>query len=336
MCRDGIDQAMTWLLELEALDFELHELVDNVAELMAIRAQAKGLELACHIAPDVPTHLVGDPHRLRQVLTNLMGNAIKFTAQGGVVLHVTNEPDAPVAGRLRFAVSDTGIGIPPDKASAIFESFMQADASITRQYGGTGLGLTISKKLVELMGGAIGVESAVGQGSTFWVELVQVVGPVARYEQRPDGSAPSAPDAPRRTRTLLYVEDNLSNLELVQRILSRRPEVKLLVAMQGRLGLDLASQHRPDLILLDLHLPDMRGEEVLRRLRATPETQRIPVVVISADATQGQIERLRAAGAQAYLTKPLDVKRLLTILDETLTGPPQAESGSTGGARTHP
>jgi CheY-like chemotaxis protein/nitrogen-specific signal transduction histidine kinase len=310
----------------------VQEVVEESLDLVTPLAAERGIRLSSELVQTFDGHVLADRQRLKQVLLNLLSNAVKYNREGGSVAVACEEVPQ---GRLRLMVRDTGLGLPPEMLDRLFTPFERLGAERT-EVEGTGIGLVLSKRLVELMGGAIGVESAVGQGSTFWVELVQVVGPVARYEQRPDGSAPSAPDAPRRTRTLLYVEDNLSNLELVQRILSRRPEVKLVAAMQGRLGLDLASQHRPDLILLDLHLPDMRGEEVLRRLRATPETQRIPVVVISADATQGQIERLRAAGAQAYLTKPLDVKRLLTILDETLTGPPQVESASTRGARTHP
>jgi len=168
------------------------------------------------------------------------------------------------------------------------------------------------------MGGGIGVESQLGQGSTFWVELAlaQPVPNVYQHE-RVETRLPDT-QQPRSTRTVLYIEDNLSNLELIQRILANRPEIKLLWAMQGRLGLDLASQHRPDLILLDMNLPDIPGEEVLRRLRDMPETRWLPVVVISADATQERIDGALAVGARAYLTKPLDIRRLLELMDETL------------------
>jgi len=168
------------------------------------------------------------------------------------------------------------------------------------------------------MGGGIGVESHLGQGSTFWVELA-LAQPVPNVYQhgRVETRVPDT-QQPRPTRTVLYIEDNLSNLELIQRILANRPEIKLLWAMQGRLGLDLASQHRPDLILLDMNLPDIPGEEVLRRLRDMPETRWLPVVVISADATQERIDGALAVGARAYLTKPLDIRRLLELMDETL------------------
>ena len=155
-------------IELEDIDFDLRELLDNVCELLAVRAHEKRLELACRIMPDVPTNLRGDPNRLRQILTNLVGNAIKFTETGEVVLRVEREPSDSGSECLQFAISDTGIGIPKEKLARVFESFAQVDASTTRQYGGTGLGLTIAKYLVQLMGGRIWVKSKVGEGSTFY------------------------------------------------------------------------------------------------------------------------------------------------------------------------
>lgn len=155
-------------LELEEIAFNLHDAVDKTLEMMALRAQEKNLELACFIAPDVVTDLVGDPNRLRQVLLNLIGNAIKFTPHGEVTLRVMNDPEAPRIGQLRFSITDTGIGIPPEKLDVIFMQFTQADSSITRQYGGTGLGLAISKHLVHLLGGRMWVESEVGRGTTFF------------------------------------------------------------------------------------------------------------------------------------------------------------------------
>jgi CheY-like chemotaxis protein len=182
---------------------------------------------------------------------------------------------------------------------------------------GTGLGLALSKRLVEVMGGYIGVDSEPGIGSSFWIELPEVEGPMKQLERRPAEFTRELSTG-GALRTILYIEDNLSNLELIERLLEHVPGVKLLAAMLGGLGLDLATQHNPDLVLLDLHLPDLSGEEVLTRLRAEPNTRSTPVVVISADATEGRIERLVAAGANGYLTKPLDISEFIRVVDKHL------------------
>ena len=193
---------------------------------------------------------------------------------------------------------------------------------------GTGLGLALSKRLVEAMGGTLGAESDEGRGSTFWVEFAQA----EASSQRQERESQDGPRAPEREaspiRTVLYIEDNLSNFELIRHLLIHRPGIRLLPAMQGQLGLDLAREHHPDLILLDIHLPDIPGNEVLRRLRENPETRRIPVAVISADAMPGQIDRLLAAGASAYLTKPVEVKKFFAFVNEIL-----GEKGTLGVSR---
>jgi CheY-like chemotaxis protein len=182
---------------------------------------------------------------------------------------------------------------------------------------GAGLGLPLSKRLAEAMGGTLDVASEVGQGSRFWVELPQAEGPVQRAErqQELDAQAPPPPEEPSPTLTVLYIEDNLSNLQLVERVLNRRPGVRLISAMRPQLGLDLAAEHDPDLVLLDLHLPDMPGQEVYRRLQAEPRTAQVPVVVLSADARPALVDQLLAQGVRAFLTKPLDVRELLELLD---------------------
>ncbi|MBL8072217.1 MAG: hybrid sensor histidine kinase/response regulator, partial [Nitrospira sp.] len=154
-------------LDLDSIDFDLSELIDKTSEMLALRANEKGLELVCHLANDVPCHLIGDPNRLYQILLNLLGNAIKFTEKGSVVMSITNDPELRTPGAIRFSISDTGIGVPHDKIKAIFETFTQAHSTIARQYGGTGLGLSISQQLAALMGGRIWVESTLGEGSTF-------------------------------------------------------------------------------------------------------------------------------------------------------------------------
>jgi CheY-like chemotaxis protein len=186
---------------------------------------------------------------------------------------------------------------------------------------GTGLGLALSRRLVEAMGGELTVSSKVGEGSTFRVRLRAVESPLLRLARRapPEAAAPAVEAADVRPARLLYIEDNLANVSLIETILAGRPQVTLVTALQGGLGLDLARQHGADLLLLDLHLPDVPGDEVLVRLRADPRTAHIPVVVISADATPGRIDRLLRSGAHAYLTKPLDVDQFLDVVDGILS-----------------
>lgn len=259
-------------------------------------------------------HVRADRQRLKQVLLNLLSNAIKYNRPAGSVVVSCSEPEA---GRLRVEIVDTGAGIPPEGLKKIFKPFERLDADKS-DVSGTGLGLALSKRLVEAMGGTLGVESALGLGSRFFMDFVVVEDP-ADWLQTDEGAVVLAESPIRSHRgTVLYIEDNTSNLRLVEQVFSHSPDVALLSAMEGRLGLDLAELHAPDWILLDVHLPDIPGDEVLRRLRANPRTQRIPVTVLSADATPGQINRLMAAGARDYLTKPLDVRKLLSLLEQTI------------------
>ena len=261
-------------------------------------------------------YILADRQRIKQVLLNLLSNAVKYTRPGDTIVLACWE-GAP--GRLRIAVRDTGPGIAADKLDRLFTPFERLGAEQTGVEG-TGIGLALSMRLVEAMGGTIEVRSTVDpvdHGSVFTVELPLANAPVARLEPA-RASADIPMIEPATTRTVLYIEDNLPNLQLIERILAARRGVTLLSALQGRLGLELAHLHLPDLILLDLHLPDISGTEVLRRLRDDPATRDIPVVVISADATSGQIDRLTSAGAYAYLTKPFDVRQLLGIVDDIL------------------
>jgi CheY-like chemotaxis protein len=260
-------------------------------------------------------YVQADVQRLKQVLLNLMSNAVKYNRDKGTV-EVCCATSSEGVGRI--TVSDTGRGIAADKMERLFEPFDRIDAD---KWGveGVGLGLALSKRLAEAMGGKLQGESTLGEGSSFWVEL-----PITEGQQLIEAQTTSPTElrtdvgsGPRGT--VLYVEDNLSNAKLVQRILEqRRPGVELVEAMQGRLALDLARQHHPDLILLDLHLPDLSGAEVLRLLGRDSTTADIPVVVVSADATRSQVERLLEAGALDYVTKPIDVAALLAIVDQTV------------------
>ena len=264
-----------------------------------------------------------DRQRLVQVLLNLLSNAIKYNRPGGEVrlgweLHVA---DGEEEARVRLRVRDTGVGIAPAELDQLFVPFARLGAE---QSGveGTGLGLALSQRLVEAMGGGLALEHTGPAGSSFAVDLRLSRDPVEGLAMRPAAAPAAASGAPSsRPVTLLYVEDNLANLSLVETILAARPGWRTIPALQGRLGAELACEHVPDVVLLDLHLPDVQGDEVLRRLRADRRTAAIPVVMISADATPRTIDRLRAQGADAYLTKPLDVDEFLSTIDRLL---PQA------------
>jgi signal transduction histidine kinase/ActR/RegA family two-component response regulator len=287
------------------------EVIRGGLDLIRPQAARRGVKLLEVAACDC--YVTADRQRLQQVLLNLLSNAVKYNRERGTVA-ISCAEVAP--SRIWLRVSDTGRGIAPEMMSRLFTPFdrLGADQAETE---GTGLGLALSKRLVEAMGGTLAVESRLGEGTTFSVGLAAAEGPTVADGQ-PEERMPE-PTAGARG-TLLYIEDNLPNLRLLERIVSRRPGVTLLSAMQGRRGLELARDHRPDVIILDLHLPDLAGTEVLARLRGDPRTQEIPVVILSADATPGQITRLLAQGARAYLTKPLDIKELLTLLDSLIDG----------------
>lgn len=249
-----------------------------------------------------------DPKRLRQVLLNLVTNAVKYNRpQGRVTLCCQPSAD----DHLRLAIVDTGNGISPEKAKRLFVPFDRLGAEQT-EVQGTGLGLALSKSLTEAMGGELGFKSEVGRGTTFWIDL-----PRALLETSLKPASDSLPEESKLpSTTILYIEDNISNLTLVERLLKKHPEVRLLSAGEGQSGFELARRRRPDLIFLDIHLPDVNGDEILRRLRIDPETAAIPVIMLSADATADQIERLRSAGASDYLTKPLDFARFFAAIRE--------------------
>ena len=287
------------------------EVLKEAADLIQPLAAERGVRVRVEDADGF--HVLADRQRLKQVLLNLLSNGVKYNREGGEVA-VTWERSSP--DKLRIRIADTGVGIPEDVMERLFAPFDRLGAETTAVEG-TGLGLALSKGLVEAMGGSIEADSQAGSGSVFSLELSLAEAPLQRYQrERPEGEDTQGDEVP--ARTILCIEDNLSNLNLIERILAGRPHFRLLSAMQGSLGLELAREHRPDLILLDLHLPDVAGDEALRKLRQDPTTRRIPVVMISADATHGEIKRLLAAGADDYLTKPLDVKRFLEVVEEKL------------------
>ena len=287
--------------------------LEETLDLMRPLATERSIQLSASADIDAGVHVLADRQRFKQVLVNLLNNAVKYTPFfGGVAVsyHV------PGNEKVRVLVSDTGPGIPAEKLARLFTPFERLGAEQSA-IEGTGLGLALSQRLMDAMGGSIGVESAVGKGSTFWIELPLAKSPLERFPR--DGAANGArqPSSEPASRSILYIEDNLSNLALIEQMLAERPGTALLTCMQGKVGLDLARQHTPDLILLDLHLPDLPGWDVLSQLKADSTTRHIPVVVISADATKRQMNRLMSAGAAHYLTKPLDVNKFFQVLDET-------------------
>ncbi|HEX6042307.1 PAS domain S-box protein [Longimicrobium sp.] len=292
-------------------------LLTEALALVRPTADQRPVQLSLQPPHGTDVYVRADQQRLMQVLLNLLSNAIKYNRPAGTVellaRPAAGNGDAPF---LAVGVRDTGPGVPADRLGELFVAFSRLGAERSGVEG-TGLGLALSKRLVEVMGGRLTVESTVGEGSTFWVELPLTESPRERLESgRSEGPRPER--VARPARTVLYVEDNLANLDLVETILYDRPEIRLIPALQGRLGLQLAREHRPDLILLDLHLPDLPGERVLHELRADDRTRDIPVLVISADATTRRVEGLRTAGALDYLTKPLDVNQFLGAIDAAL------------------
>ena len=293
------------------------EVVAAALDMLRLEATTKRIEV---VVTGLEGYVMADRQRLQQVVLNLLSNAMKYNRAGGVV-RVSSEADP--SGRVRLSVSDTGRGIAPEMIGRLFTPFDRLGAEQTT-IEGTGLGLVLSHHLVEAMGGSLSATSTIGQGTTFTVELRRAESPTVESD-RPSNRTAGEDDHDGIRGTVLYIEDNLSNLRLLERILARRPGVTLLSAMQGSRGIELARDHQPDLIILDLHLPDLPGSDVLARLSTDPRTKRIPVVILSADATPGQIKRLLEQGAREYLTKPLDVKQVLAVVEETLA---KVEGGS--------
>jgi signal transduction histidine kinase/CheY-like chemotaxis protein len=290
----------------------LRPLVEEAFHLM--RPVAAGHDITLHEpvfdATTAASYVVADRQRLTQVVINLVSNAIKYNRHRGTVTVEVEGDDA----HIRLSVADTGEGIDPDMLPRLFTPFERLDAAASG-IDGTGLGLALSRRLVEAMGGRIGVKSRRGVGTTFWVEL-EAAQPVAVEGTDGAGEGLLATRAYPSELRVLYVEDVVANVRLVEEIFARRPSIRLIPAMLGRLAIDLAHDHHPHLIFLDLHLPDMTGADILAALRRDPATRGIPVVILTADATRREIDRLRRLGARAYETKPIGMRRLLELVDE--------------------
>ena len=294
-------------------------LSDTVSEALALLGpQAREHGVALYTSPEGlahDQHVRADRQRLKQVLLNVLSNAIKYNRPGGRV-HVSFA--FTEGGRVRTMIADTGIGIAPEQLAKLFEPFERLGAEYT-DVEGTGLGLALSKRLIEALEGSIEISSEHGIGTVVTLQLAAASAPAAKHQLGPsDRELPSLGDEAGGRHVILYIEDNLSNLTLVERILERYRAVELLPAMQGRLGLELAREHRPNLIVLDLHLPDIQGGEVLKRLKADEPTREIPVVMLTADASAKQAEHFKTLGAADYLTKPLDVSEFLETVARNL------------------
>ncbi len=302
----------TLSLSMEAV--QVGKLVDDVVSIVRPLSIARGVQLDPSPAAAARHYVYADDQRLRQVLINLLANAIKYNHPAGTVT-VTAEPQQD--DHLRISVIDTGRGIDEDDLGKLFRPFERLDAA---QAGieGTGLGLALSRDLVSAMGGAMGVTSALGTGTAFWIDL-PTAEPTAVSHPVIQRSTVVATREYSRPRTLLYVEDMVENLRLVEHILRHRPSVRVMPAMLAGVAIDLARQHHPDMILLDLHLPDMPGEEVLSVLQADPTCAGIPIAILSADTSPGRVEKLLAMEAvKAYLPKPIGVEALLKTVDRLL------------------
>ena len=304
-------------LDIEAIDFDIRKSVQEMTALPAIQAHAKGLEYIYRIDPDVPSFLIGDPGRLRQIIMNLSTNAIKFTKRGEIVLSITLLEEDAHTVKIRFALKDTGIGISTADQERLFRSFQQVDASTTRKYGGTGLGLAISKKLAELMGGEMGVASAVGQGATFWFTAL-----FAKQE----GTAPRLFEMPEtvRDKRILIVDDNQTNLDILAGYFKfwgwDHDQ-----ATSGEIALSLlkavAKTSAPyDLVISDMRMPEMDGAELGRRIKSDPVLKDTPLIMLTSQGLRGDAAQMRRIGYAAYLTKPVRRSQLfdcvMTVLSQ--------------------
>ncbi len=311
-------------LDIDVVDFDIHHILEDALRPLAPRAHDKGLELACHVAPDVPPSLGGDPSRLRQIIVNLVGNAIKFTEKGEVVLRVERQLSDGQDAILHFTVSDTGIGISPDKQATIFEAFTQADASTTRRFGGTGLGLTISARLASLMGGRIWVESEPGHASQFHVAL-----PFAIRAEAPT-VAPRGELKDLTGMSVLVVDDNATNRRILEEILAGwglRPTVvdggaAAIQSMERALNVGDPFQ----LAVIDFQMPDMDGFGLAEIIRDRPEFARTTILMLSSVGGRGGAVRSRELGISAYLTKPVRQSVLLDAILSVTGGDLRASS----------
>jgi signal transduction histidine kinase/DNA-binding response OmpR family regulator len=315
-------------LELEDVDFNLRELVKTVADMLGPRGKEKGLSLTWEVAAVVPQWVRGDPGRLRQILLNLGGNAFKFTNEGSVTIRVTLDGETDGRPTLRFEVADTGIGIPDDRLDRLFKPFSQVDASTTRRYGGTGLGLTISKQLAGRMGGGIGVRSRPGRGSTFWFTAVL---DLSDAPPEPPAVAP----APRMVRVglrVLVAEDNRVNRQLAMRILEKAGH-RADAVEDGRAAVRALRENLYDAVLMDVNMPEMDGFEATQVVRGADfdghPNQSVPIIAVTAHSMSGDRSACLRVGMNGYISKPFKSSSLLVAIDRLIDGTPETPPAET-------
>jgi len=324
-------------LDLESIEFQLRDGIAPSIGMLAVRAQQKRLELICNIHPEVPDSVIGDLTRLRQIIVNLIGNAIKFTESGAVELSVGVDSRTPTEIGLHFVVSDTGVGIALEKQKLIFEAFSQADGSTARKFGGTGLGLSICSHLVELMGGKIWVESALGQGSSFHFTAVLGVGNPVMETAAAVPLVELASTVPVTDRAvqkekgqlrILLAEDNAINQKIACHVLEKQGH-HVTVAADGRQALNALDQAHFDVVLMDVQMPEMDGFETTGAIRARERGTgvHLPIIAMTAHAMMGDRERCIAAGMDSYISKPLAIKELIELLEKFSVGASQEPSG---------
>jgi CheY-like chemotaxis protein len=313
-------------LSLDSSRFPLRDMVERAVALPAVAARRKGLEFECRVAAGAPVALEGDPVRLRQVLLNLVGNALKFTSEGFIRVEVAVESREAARVQLQFSVFDSGIGIPPERLATIFDPFEQADSSISRSFGGTGLGLTISARLAGLMGGRIWAESVPGAGSTFHFTATFHVAAAAAEPEAPA----DAPGAESRSLRILVAEDNPINRKLACKLLEKRGHV-VAVAQNGREALKAVQAANFDLVLMDVQMPEMDGIEATRRIRSweQPAQRRTMIAAMTAHVMPEDRERCLEAGMDSYVTKPLQIAQLAAVLRQAADAASAGAPGAT-------
>jgi TMAO reductase system sensor TorS len=305
-------------LDLEKVAFNVRTCIQEAVTLISWQAAQKDLELRCHIDPNVPQYVFGDPLRLRQVLLNLIGNAVKFTERGCIVVTAAAHMTRCGGTELQLEVRDTGIGIPLEKQGAIFEAFSQADGSMTRRFGGTGLGLTISSRLISMMGGAISVESAPGQGSCFRFSIhAEPSAAPSRALDETAAEMSGTPELSAQAVRVLVVEDNPINQRVVSRLLEKHNH-QVTVASNGRDALEALIEREFDVVLMDVQMPVMTGLEATEALREMEHGsgRRIPVIAMTAHAMKGDRELCLASGMDGYIAKPIQPKDLLRAIEK--------------------